>query len=312
MNSGSIMNTARRFQTSIVELAANPSKETFVWIGLFAVALFVYLIFSSGDFSFLLTLSAITRMFGVGFLNVKVWGENSFKGVSLKTLELYALVFFLRLMSILRHEGYLPYDKSGDRVYHFLEAGSLVLVGLLVYGALKPLKASYQQNLDCFGNSYVPPEYGALWLFVPAFVLGVFLHPSMNNEFFSDTCWTVSMYLESVAMGPQLYMMIRGSGSSAGGSGGGGSVVDSKLSHTMAALTASRLFEIWFWMRSYQELVGDSSDTKYAAHLVLFSQVIQLIIMSDFIYHYVTALSSGQAMELPRYDMFAQRYDEML
>ena len=80
----------------------------------------------------------------------------------------------------------------------------------------------------------------------------------------------------------------------------------------MAALTASRLFEIWFWMRSYQELVGDSSDTKYAAHLVLFSQVIQLIIMSDFIYHYVTALSSGQAMELPRYDMFAQRYDEML
>ncbi len=31
-------------------------------------------------------------------------------------------------------------------------------------------------------------------------------HRSLNREFFSDTCWTLSMYLEAVAMVPQIYM----------------------------------------------------------------------------------------------------------
>ena len=29
---------------------------------------------------------------------------------------------------------------------------------------------------------------------------------SLNHDFFSDVSWTISMYLESVAMVPQLYM----------------------------------------------------------------------------------------------------------
>ena len=37
-------------------------------------------------------------------------------GVSLKTLELYALVFAFRLSSILFFDGYLPYDKYGTTV----------------------------------------------------------------------------------------------------------------------------------------------------------------------------------------------------
>jgi hypothetical protein len=39
--------------------------------------------------------------------------SRSAKGVSLKSLELYALVFFFRLLSIMRHQGYLPFDKYG-------------------------------------------------------------------------------------------------------------------------------------------------------------------------------------------------------
>lgn len=32
---------------------------------------------------------------------------------------------------------------------------------------------------------------------------------SLNHEAFSDICWTISMYLECVAMLPQLYMFQR-------------------------------------------------------------------------------------------------------
>ena len=47
-----------------------------------------------------------------------MWSSKSAKGVSLKTLELYALTFLVRLLSIMRHQGYLPFDKSGDWFYH--------------------------------------------------------------------------------------------------------------------------------------------------------------------------------------------------
>ena len=58
------------------------------------------------------------RCFGFGLLNFKMWSSKSAKGVSLKTLELYALTFSVRLLSIMRHQGYLPFDKSGDWFYH--------------------------------------------------------------------------------------------------------------------------------------------------------------------------------------------------
>ena len=34
----------------------------------------------------------------------------------------------------------------------------------------------------------------------------VWFSRSLNREFFSDTCWTLSMYLEAIAMIPQIYM----------------------------------------------------------------------------------------------------------
>lgn len=62
------------------------------------------------------------RCFGFGLLNFKMWSSKSAKGVSLKTLELYALTFSVRLLSIMRHQGYLPFDKSGDWFYHVVRS----------------------------------------------------------------------------------------------------------------------------------------------------------------------------------------------
>ena len=38
----------------------------------------------------------------------------------MKTLQLYALTFSVRLFSIMRHQGYLPFDKTGDWFYHMV------------------------------------------------------------------------------------------------------------------------------------------------------------------------------------------------
>ena len=72
------------------------------------------------------------RCFGFGLLNFRMWSSKSAKGVSLKTLELYALTFLVRLLSIMRHQGYLPFDKSGDWFYHTVSRrGSQQLYRLL-------------------------------------------------------------------------------------------------------------------------------------------------------------------------------------
>lgn len=57
------------------------------------------------------TYGAFARTFGFGLLAFKIWTARSATGVSFKSLQLYALVFFFRLTSIIPFSGYLPYDK---------------------------------------------------------------------------------------------------------------------------------------------------------------------------------------------------------
>ena len=86
-----------------------------IWGGLITVSIIVYFLFSSGDFSFLLTYSSFMRCFGLCLINYRMWTAKTASGISVKTLELYAIVFGCRLLSIMRHQGYLPYDKSGNK-----------------------------------------------------------------------------------------------------------------------------------------------------------------------------------------------------
>lgn len=184
-------------------------KNIIIWGGFFTTSILVYYFLSSGDFSFLLTYASFMRCFGFGILNYRMWSTKSAKGVSIKSLELYGLTFFTRLLSILRHQGYLPFDKSGDWFYHFVEICSLLSVFLAIYGIFGPLISTYDDKHDKFGSLYIPSEYGILYLVVPCLLLALLFHPALNREFFSDTCWTLSMYLEATAMFPQIYMFQR-------------------------------------------------------------------------------------------------------
>jgi hypothetical protein len=172
------------------------TKNIGIWAGFITSSLVVYFMFSSGDFSFLLTYAAFMRCFGFGLLNFKMWTSRSAKGVSLKTLELYGLTFLVRLLSIMRHQGYLPYDKTGDWFYHVIEILSLLFAGLAIYGMLGPLISTYEERYDKFGALHIPNEMGAAYCVLPCLVLAVLFHPTLNKEWLSDTCWTYSMYLE--------------------------------------------------------------------------------------------------------------------
>lgn len=266
-----------------------------IWGGFLTVSLIVYFLLSSGDFSFLLTYAAFMRCFGFGLLIFKMWKGKTSKGVSLKTLELYAVVFAVRILSIMRHQGYLPYDKTGDWFYHAVECLSFIAVCLSIYSIFFPLLPTYDEKYDLFGNLHIPKELGAVYLLIPCVVLAVIFHPSLNHEWFSDVCWTVSMYLESVAMLPQLYMFQRQAGEEGG-------TVEALMGHMVFALGFSRVFELVFWVASFREL-SDHAGSKASGWLVLLTQIAHVGIMADFFYYYIKSISQGKPMELaPSYD----------
>jgi hypothetical protein len=275
-----------RGKKSIALQALN--KNVLIWAGFFSVSLFVYFMLSGGDFSFLMTYGAMSRMFGFGILNVKTFKSQRATGVSIKTLQLYCLVFFFRLTSIIRHEGYLPYDKSGDWLYHFIEIMALIFTSSALWACMGPYKSSYQADSDKFGEMGVPPGYGAIYLAVPALVIAIILHPGLNSDFFSDVAWTYAMYLESVSILPQLYMFQK----QANG------VVELLTAHFVAALGFGRVLEFIFWAYSYHEL-STTAGSSLPGYLALFSQFVQLILMIDFFWYYFSAVKNATPLVLP-------------
>jgi ER lumen protein retaining receptor len=266
------------------------NKNVYIWAGFFTGSLLIYFLLSGGDFSFLMTYGAMARMFGFGILNVKTWKSRRASGVSIKTLQLYCLVFFFRLTSIFRHEGYLPYDKSGDWLYHIIELVAFVFTSSVLYGCMVPFKGTYQADLDKFGEFNVPPGYGAVYLAAPALLFAIFIHPSLNSDFMSDVAWTYSMYLESLALIPQLYMFQN----QASG------VVELLTAHFVAALGFGRMMEFCFWMYSYHEL-ATNSGSKLPGYLALMSQVMQLVLLVDFFWYYFKAVKNATPLVLPQH-----------
>lgn len=264
-----------------------------LWSSFSLFCFFIYHVFSDGDFSFLLTLGGMVRMFALCLITVKIHthGEHA-AGVSAKTLQLYCLTFFFRLCSILFYEGYLPFDKSGDWFYQLIEILSFVIsiVALaLIYGKYR---ATYNPAHDRFGALRIPNEFGILYILVPCFILSTLFHPSLNSNLFTDIAWTMAMCVEAVAIMPQLVVFQKNDGG----------IVEFYTSHFVAALGLARLFSLLFWLSSYHEL-NDKYATNvtggYVGHFVVGSQVVQLLLMCDYFYYYIKAMRKGGLVQIP-------------
>jgi drug/metabolite transporter (DMT)-like permease len=104
--------------------------------------------------------------------------------------------------------------RSGDFVYQATEVMTLGLVLGLIAAVGFVFRRSYSERADKFGSflPQVPSALGALWLILPALVIAVLLHPSLNNNFITDTAWAFALYLEAVAIVPQLFMLTNTAG----------------------------------------------------------------------------------------------------
>lgn len=267
------------------------NQNIIMWAAFFTASMLIYFFLSSADFSFIMTYGALSRMFGFGILIVKMFKTKKSTGISAKTLQLYCITFACRLFSIMRHEGYLPYDKSGDWLYHVIEFLSLAFTGAALYCTLVAFRSSYQKEFDKFGELNVPSGLGAIYLIIPCFLLACCIHPGLNQDFLSDVSWTFAMYLETAALVPQLYMFQKQTNG----------VVELLTAHFVAALGFGRILEFVFWLYSYHEL-AHKSGSNMAGYMALFAQFSQILLMLDFFWYYYQAVKNATPLVLPQHN----------
>ena len=219
-----------------------------------------------------MTLGSLLSLFGFSLLIAKVALTASVSNISLKTLQAYTLVFVARLSSILFYEGYLPFDRSGDWFYQAAEVIGLIMTILLIVALTYLHPRKYSRTLDHFTAPGVPEFAGVVVLIVPAAVLAVVFHPSLNNNWLTDTAWAFALYLEAIAIYPQLHMFYSQP------TAGDAATPEPEVFEVnfVFALAVGRLCHFVFWLSSYQELNDRASNLvgkKFPGHLVVMSQV---------------------------------------
>merc|ERR1719456_1119654 len=140
----------------------------------------------------------------------------------------------------------------------------------LLHTVLKTHRSTYQEDCDDFD---VKPAL----LF--CFFLAVLVHPDLNDRVFFDTIWAAALYVDVVAMVPQLWLMSKV-----------GREVEALTGHYVTCVFASRFVNFTFWYFGFTELAPVDGGFNFAGWTIIGAQVLQLLLLGDFMYYYVKAL----------------------
>jgi ER lumen protein retaining receptor len=258
-------------------------RDVIFWIAGVIFILITFLFLSSKDYSFMIVLSSTIQMMSFIIILMKVVNLQNCSGISTNTLICYSLILGGRLCSTLFYNGYLPSDQAGDWFYQLTEIIGLVCVLFLIF----MIKNTYRETADV-ENDQIDFKY----LVIPAFGLALLVHTSLNRNFLTDVLWTFSMYCETVAIYPQIFLFQKKGGH-----------IESFTSHYVALQGLSRLFSLLFWWDTYSELNESIDDSyslfhTYCGYFIIASQLIQLIIMADYYYIYFKSMAKGESMNL--------------
>ncbi|VEL25436.1 unnamed protein product [Protopolystoma xenopodis] len=194
-------------------------------------------------------LGDVSHFFAIIILLLKIWKTRSCAGLSGKSQIAFALVFTSR---------YLDLFTSFISIYNTLAKIVFIVSSFsTIYLIYFKFKATYDGNHDTFRTEF---------LILPCVLLSLIA----NHEFaLMEILWTFSIYLESVAILPQLFMISK-TGES-----------ESITSHYLFALGLYRGLYILNWI--YRYVLEDFFDL-----IAVVAGVVQTLLYCDFFYLYVT------------------------
>lgn len=253
-----------------------------VYLGALALGGLVYQSHNDLGLSTLITLAVGIQCFGYLCLRLKVAQSRSVAGISAKALSMQALSYVLRLCSTTWLNGYIPVDETGDWLYQLLDVFALIMVLDVLHCIYKLHRPSYQEDHDCFN------AHAAV---MGCFVLAVLVHPDLNNRPVFDTLWATALYVDVVAMMPQLAMIVKNRGE-----------VEALTSHFVGATALSRAVSLTFWYHGFSELAPLDGSFNLAGWAIILAHVLQVLLLCDFLYYYIRAfISTGltAGLQLP-------------
>jgi len=240
-------------------------------IGLLVTAIVLWYLFSHDFLYFVSLLAEILRTMGIVLLVLRVVKKtHSVQGLSVKTQQLYAVVFFTRLMFKVVYEE--------DYLYSLIEVIATLLTLYLIFLIRVQYVSTYQAENDTFKDAYI---------LGPCLVLAIFLHPSVTDRWFVNVLWAFSTYLEAVALLPQLFVFHTAS-----------RIVDNMTSLWIVSLFLSRLLECTFWFvalffKGYMKIW--SSIVWY----VILTETVHTLLLFDFVRKFYRCYQQGMSMLLP-------------
>jgi len=205
-------------------------------------------------------LGDISHLLAILLLLWKVWKTRSCAGVSGKSQCLFAMVFLTRYLDLVTSFVSL-YNTSMKLIF-------IVSTVATCYLIFVKFKATYDANHDSFRIEF---------LVVPVAGLSVLVNHELS---IMEVLWTFSIYLESVAILPQLFMISKTG------------EAESITSHYLFALGSYRAVYIFNWLfRYYYEGFFDL--------IAIVAGCVQTVLYCDFFYLYVTKVLKGKSLKLP-------------
>ncbi|CAG7724416.1 unnamed protein product [Allacma fusca] len=205
-------------------------------------------------------LGDVSHLLAIIILLLKIWKTRSCAGISGKSQLLFALTYTTR---------YLDLVTNFVSVYNtFMKVVFLAASYATIWLIYMKFRATYDQNHDTFRIEF---------LLLPVTILSLVA----NHEFtLIEILWTWSIYLEAVAILPQLFMVSKTG------------EAESITSHYLFALGSYRGLYILNWIyRYYME--------SYYDLIAIFAGILQTVLYCDFFYLYITKVLRGQRLQLP-------------
>ncbi|EKM81253.1 hypothetical protein AGABI1DRAFT_112923 [Agaricus bisporus var. burnettii JB137-S8] len=190
----------------------------------------------------------------------KIQTTRSCRGISFRTQALYVVVFVTRYLDLFYR--YVSLYNSIMKL--FFIASTCYTLYIMKY----KYRPTHDPSIDTFRVEF---------LLAPCFILALIFNYSFK---FTEILWSFSIFLESVAILPQLFMLQRTG------------EAETITTHYLAALGIYRTLYIPNWI--YRYFTEGTVDP-----IAVTAGLVQTGLYADFFYVYFTKVLQGQKFELP-------------
>lgn len=216
--------------------------------------------------------SISVEILGLFILRHKIQTRSSVNGISGQTMLMYAALYTLRIWLNMPRLSTWNFDILDLELEASFGIISLLLVLDILRFTFITHRSSYQSDLEVLHVKHLIPA---------CFLMATLLRPHFHSwGTIFGYMWSSCLYMDVMALLPQVMMMARGGGK-----------VAAPIAHFVAATFLSRIEDLSDSLMYQGNKI--EADEYFSYYTIIFFQVLHLLLVVDFMYYYTKARSSA-------------------